>query len=85
MAEPYSHVGLWTLHDGEAEEGVGWVGLFPNQRYLWAYEGKEDPKFTWELWDFAAPKWRCSTENMGELGTSSPARWLGHSFVRTQG
>ena len=26
MAEPYSHVGLWTLHDGEAEEGVGWVG-----------------------------------------------------------
>lgn len=27
MAEPYSHVGLWTLHDGEAEEGVGWVGL----------------------------------------------------------
>lgn len=26
MAEPYSHVGLWTLHGGEAEEGVGWVG-----------------------------------------------------------
>lgn len=26
MAEPYSHVGLWTLQGGEAEEGVGWVG-----------------------------------------------------------
>lgn len=91
MAEPYSHVGLWTLHGGEAEEGVGWVGglvgLSSSISFISGLTKEKRSQSSFGSSGILLPPngARCSTENVGELGTSSPAWRLGHSFVRTQG